>query len=44
MVDVLNEYLSKLAVSPAKSVGRGTVEWNKQHAEEALPIGNSSLN
>lgn len=38
MVDVLNEYLSKLPGSLMKSVEE-LVEWNKEHAEEALPIG-----
>lgn len=38
MVDVLDEYLSKLPGSPVKRVEE-LVVWNKDHAEEALPAG-----
>lgn len=38
LVEVLNEYLSELPGSPVKSLEK-LVEWNKEHAEEALPIG-----
>ena len=38
MVVVLNDYLSRLPGSPVKSVEE-LVEWNKEHAEEALPEG-----
>lgn len=41
MIGVMNEYLSKLPGSPMKSV-KELVEWNKKHAEEALPAGTSS--
>jgi hypothetical protein len=33
----MNEYLSKLPGFPVKRV-EGPVEWNKEHAEEVLPI------
>jgi hypothetical protein len=39
LVDVLNEYLSELPGSPVKSLEE-LVEWNKEHAAEALPTGN----
>ncbi|KAJ5789317.1 amidase signature enzyme [Penicillium psychrosexuale] len=36
LVDVLNDYLSELPGSPAKSLAE-LVEWNQEHAAQALP-------
>lgn len=41
LVDVLNVYLNKLLGASVRSVEE-LVEWNKEHAEEALPTSTSS--